>query len=407
MRAAEPTMGDERDARILVATLLNPVGPTGVQTHFRTFLRYLEDEGHPAALVTPYSAPRSLVYPLFALRKLIDPLSATASIRWYRFWHAHFLELALARRLAAGVPCIIYAQCPLSARAAMRARRTPGQSVVMVVHFNMSQADEWAAMRGIDADGSLAKSMRALEHEVLPALDGIVYVSCYMKNHLEERLPDLKAVPSTVIPNFSRRASRQPPVAPETDLISVGTLEPRKNQSFLIEVVAELARQNFPCSLALVGDGPDRPALETLARRLRVENHVRFLGRRANAMDLMRSARIYVHAARMENMPLALIEALATGLPILAPAVGGIVDVFEDGVEGRYWDLSDVGGAARLVAQLLKDDGERARLAANALARFDSAFDAARIGARLHRFLACATATTPEPRAQAGAQYDD
>jgi len=378
----------ERCAPILIATLLNPAGPTGVQTHFRTFLSYLAGAGQPGILITPYSAPRGLVYPLFAVRKLIDPFSATASVRWYRFWHAYLLEFALARRLASGEPGVIYAQCPLSARAALRARRAPSQRVVMVVHFNVSQADEWAAMRGIDPQGELARSIRALEAEVLPQLDGIVYVSRYMKSRLEERLPQLERVPSAVIPNFSRRPTAAGATALEAELISVGTLEPRKNQAFLIEVLAEIRRRNVPCSLALVGDGADRPMLEALARRLNVEDRVRFLGQHPDAIDLMRGARLYVHAARMENMPLALIEALACGLPILAPAVGGIVDVFEEGVQGRFWDIADVHGAASLVVQLLQDEAERARLAANALTRFAAVFDSAACGARLHAFLA-------------------
>src|SRR5689334_14294538 len=104
---------------VIVATIMRPKGETGVQTHFRHYLAWLEHSQHKGTLLTPFNAPAWQVYPVFAVRTLLDPLDGTASVRWYRHWHAKFLERTLRERLADANPCVVLAQCPLSAAAAL------------------------------------------------------------------------------------------------------------------------------------------------------------------------------------------------------------------------------------------------------------------------------------------------
>ena len=113
-----------------------------------------------------------------------------------------FLRQALRRRLAAAGDCVVYAQCPLSARAALRARRGPHQRVVMAVHFRISQADEWADKGEISHDGVVFRGIRRLERQVIPRADGLVYVSRWARNALLQWLPQAAAVPDAVIDNF-------------------------------------------------------------------------------------------------------------------------------------------------------------------------------------------------------------
>src|SRR5690606_4845908 len=104
-----------------------------------------------------------LIYPVFGMRRLIDYVSKPTSVWWYRYWHSVALERALRQNLKGGRPCVVYAQCPLSARAALRARASEDQKVVMVVHFNLSQADEWVGKGAIAREGRLFKSIRGQE----------------------------------------------------------------------------------------------------------------------------------------------------------------------------------------------------------------------------------------------------
>ena len=163
--------------QVVVASLLRPTGATGVQTHIREFIEYLDREQVPATLVTPFSWGGPLQVPAFGPRLLIDPLSSGASIRWHRFWHSKFLRKALEHILRDLDDTIVYAHCPVSAKAALDARRHAGQRVIMAVHYSVSQADEWAGKGKISYGGSTFRGIRELEKETLPRLDGIVFVS--------------------------------------------------------------------------------------------------------------------------------------------------------------------------------------------------------------------------------------
>lgn len=378
---------------ILIATLMRPAGDTGVQTHFRALGRFLDKLGTPCRLLTPFDSPNWQVYPVFALRKLIDPLNQTASVGWYRHWHATFLRHALAGALKLGTPAVIYAQCPLSANAALDARHNVRQKVVMVVHFNISQADEWAGKGAIKTDGIYFKAIRAFEARTLPKLDGIVYVSDFMRRELLARIPQLADVPYAVIPNFLRDPGfDQPDEPPHTDLITIGTLEARKNQAYALEIIAAAKRAGRPISLTLVGDGPDRARLEALAKELDVLQEVRFVGYVPNAATLMHQHRACLHVARIENMPLTLIEALAHALPVFSPAVGGIPEVFEEGESGRFIPLDAPEAAARDIVDWLDRPEQMARAGAQARARFLAHFEEAQVAARLREFLLAGTA---------------
>ena len=373
---------------ILIATIMRPEGDTGVQTHFRTFAAWLAKAGQPARVITPYDAPKWKVYPTFALRRLIDPLSGTASVWWYRHWHEVFLFHALRTALADGAPCVVYAQCPLSADAAMLARVSPAQRVVMVTHFNLSQADEWAGKGAISKNGRLFNSIRHFEAAVLPHLDGLVFVSEFMRSELAGRIPKLAAVPYRVIPNFLPDPGTQTAHdTPEADLICIGTLEPRKNQRYALEILAAAQRLGRPLHLTLVGDGPDRPELEAHARRLGVMTDVCFAGYVRSAASLLPKHRACLHVANIENLPLTLVEALSRGLPVFAPAVGGIPEVFDDGVHGRVIPLDDVESAARLIIEWIDAFATLARAGAAARARFLERFEADAVAASLTNFL--------------------
>ena len=374
---------------LLIASIMRRDGETGVQTHFRAFLAWLDGRRLEARLATPYDSPLWQVYPVFALRRLIDPLHRASSVWWYRHWHRHFLCRALRGLLADGSPRTIYAQCPLSADAALRARTTPAQRVVMVVHFNLSQADEWAGKGMIRSDGRLFRAIRRFEADVLPRLDGLVFVSEFMRRELAARIPAVAAVPYRVIPNFlADPGSEAESTRPASDLICIGTLEARKNQRYAIEIVAAAEKLGRSLTLTLVGDGPDRQSLEALTRAMGVVRNVRFAGFVAQAAALIADHRACLHVAQVENLPLTLIEALSRGRPVFAPAVGGVPEVFADGVEGCLIPLGQPEDAAKRIIQWLDDEAAMARAGQAARRRFVDRFEAERVGAALHGFLA-------------------
>ena len=101
-----------------------------------------------------------------------------------------------------GINAIIYACCPLSAKAAILSRRNTNQKVVLTVHFNKSQAYEWALSGQIKPGDWVYRGIEKLEEEVLPSVDALVFTSDFMQKYLEQRIPAIKNVKSIVIPPF-------------------------------------------------------------------------------------------------------------------------------------------------------------------------------------------------------------
>jgi len=367
---------------------MRPEGGTGVQTHFRIFMAYLNKARQQCDLLTPFDAPLWLVYPMFGLRKLVNLFNLETGVWWYRYWHACFLQMALKRRLKSGSECVVYAQCPLSAQAALKARVSRNQTVVMVTHFNISQADEWVGKGLISKGGQFYRAIQTFEAEILPQLDGLVFVSDFMRRELAGRIPATIKVPYRIVPNFlPDPGMKAQPTEPETDLICIGTLEPRKNQRFALEIVAASLRLGRPLSLTVVGDGPDRIMLEDLSQTLGIRQQVFFAGLINNAASFMPQHRACLHTALMESFGIVLIEALARGLPVFAPAVGGIPEVFENNVEGRLIHLDEPENSARMIIEWLDSPQIMNKARQAARTRFLACFEAEQVAASLTEFL--------------------
>lgn len=108
-------------------------------------------------------------------------------------------------------------------------------------------------------------------------------------------------------------------------------------------------------SVAIAGDGPERAALDALARELDVADRVAFLGRRDDVPALLASADVFVLPSRLEGLPLSLLEALAAGRPVVASSIGGIVDVVRDGIEALLVPPDDPAALADAVRRVLHE----------------------------------------------------
>lgn len=373
---------------VVITTLLRAEGGTGVQTHLQALVAHLRGQGRSVTVVTPFSARSPLVRPVFALRLPLRRLSRSMSVRWYRHWHAHYLRSALRRHLreeASGR--VVYAQDPISADVALTVRGS--EPVVMVAHFNVSQADEWAERGDISRDDRYFRAIRSFEARVLPRLDGIVYVSAWSRDQLLGRVPELREVPAATVPNFVEPGD-DPSLAPavvRADLVSVGTLEPRKNQGYLLDVLAAADRRGHRYSLSLIGDGPSRADYERRTAERGLGDRVSFLGFCSDARAHLAGHRLYCHAALVENLPLALIEAMAEGLPVVTAAVGGIPSMLTPGVEGAFWPLDDSEAAATVLIDLLGDPERLLRCGTAARDRVEREFAAEAVVPRLVSFL--------------------
>ncbi len=372
---------------MIIATILREDGITGVHSYTRRLRAYLDERDVQTTLVTPFSWGRPLTIPIFGFRIPLQHVSGTAGVWWYRRWHEAFLYRALRRSLGPLGPCVVFAQDPVVARAALRARRGPEQRVVMVVHFRISQADEWADKNLIERDGRLFRSIRQLERDVIPTVDGIVYMSRWARDSLLEWLPEAGEVPSEVIGSLVTPLQEEPTTESLGDLVTIGNLDPVKNHRFLLDVLAEANRAGRRYTLDVYGEGACQEDLSRQASSLGLEEQVRFHGFRPEARKYLSGYRAYVHACYSESFCLAIVEAMAAGLPIVAGDIGPISELCDDGVEARFWPLDHPAKAAGILVNLLESEPARSQAAVAARRRFDHEWDPDMIVPRLLAFL--------------------
>lgn len=116
---------------------------------------------------------------------------------------------------------------------------------------------------------------------------------------------------------------------------TVGRLVPVKDFNLFLEMAAAILRQtDDDVRFSILGDGPLRSALSRTVRDLNLQNSVDLLAPRADPESYYRSLDVYVNTSRDEGLPLSVLEAMACGIPVVAPLVGGIPEIIADGVEG-------------------------------------------------------------------------
>jgi glycosyltransferase involved in cell wall biosynthesis len=114
-------------------------------------------------------------------------------------------------------------------------------------------------------------------------------------------------------------------------ILMVARLDPVKGVDKLLSAVEILITQGRDCILGLVGDGSERPDLEKLALQLNLADRVTFYGIKSKeeVSDLLRQADLFALTSYWENLPVALLEALSSGLPVVATGVGGVPEVIK------------------------------------------------------------------------------
>lgn len=376
-----------RELDLVIATILRGDGITGVDTHIRQFRSYLDAHGARSVLITPFSWARPLTYPVFGARQALERWSPAVSVAWYLYWHEVFLRRALGKHLRSIGECVIYAQDPLAARAALGVRAGRHQRVVMAVHLRTSMANEWSDKNMIMPDGRVFRWIRAAERDAIPRLDGLVPVTRWARDALLSWLPEAGAVPYTVIGNFVSRVDGNSSTSPLGDLVTTGNLDLVKNHRFLLNVLAEANRVGKVYTLDIFGKGPCKGDLLSQARALGLEGQVRLRGFQPNVREFLPRYRAYVHAAYSESSSLAIMEAMAAGLPIVAGYLEPLAEVCEEGVETRFFRLEDPGQAAKVLIDLLECEPKRSDAAQAARARFERLFDAEIVAPQLMSFL--------------------
>jgi len=238
-----------------------------------------------------------------------------------------------------------------------------------IVHTHLFGGDTWGR---IAAFRSGVPHVVSTEHNINRD-EG--FVKRFVKRRLAQRTARIVAV-SDAVRSYSIRTDRTPPgnilVIPNgVDLdrfrprprheggrirfMSVGRLVPQKGHDVLLDAFAVL-RDTLPAaSLVIVGDGPLRPHLEAQARTYHIQDRIQFLGFRRDLPDLFARADIAVFPSRWEGFGMAAIEASACGLPVIASAVGGLMEAVVDQETGLLVPPEEPKLLAEAMVELARD----------------------------------------------------
>ncbi|MEX0666275.1 MAG: glycosyltransferase [Acidimicrobiia bacterium] len=150
---------------------------------------------------------------------------------------------------------------------------------------------------------------------------------------------------------------------------TVGNFTRKKDQQTLLDAFAIVARAHPALRLVLVGSGPLESELRDAVHRLDLESSVNFAGSRDDVFELLPGFDVFVLSSRHEGLPISLLEALATGVPCVASAVGGIPEVMADGREGFLVQPGDPVALATALSRLLEAPALRASMGAAGIER--------------------------------------
>lgn len=307
----------------------------------------LERAGVPVHLLTG-KAGRRRPDPLWPVR-----LRSLARERGYGLVHTHMPVPAVAARVllrgALSVPLVhtehnMWSRYRLPTRIANAATYQRNDAVVAV-----SRA----------VAGSVGKAARARE-------DGWMRVVHHG--------PDLGGAPD----GPEARARARSALGLPQDAVVIGTVgnhTPKKDQATLLEAFAVMRRNHTGAALVLIGSGPLEQALRERAAALGLGPSVVFAGSRTDVPALLPALDVFTLSSRQEGLPVALMEAMASGLPSVLTRVGGIPEIVDQGAEGLLVQPGDTEALAVALGRLVGGAPLRARMAAAARER-SRCFDA-------------------------------
>jgi len=207
--------------------------------------------------------------------------------------------------------------------------------------------------------------------------DAVTAVSAYLREETYRAFGcdscDVRVIPNFVSPvdyHPATDASYRRGLAPANHrvLVHISNFRPVKRLLDVVRIFAGV-RKAVPATLVLVGDGPDRDAAEHEVDALKLRKDVRFLGKVENVGDVLRGSDLLLLPSATESFGLAALEAMACGVPVIASAAGGLIEVVQDGVGGLLAPVGDVAGMTERALRLLQDPVEYARIQRSAAAR--------------------------------------
>lgn len=319
---------------------------------FRHTVLCLTDRGEMADLVTALDIPVKVQR--VRLRNL--PRDLTALARWFRdenvaVVHTHMFSAAMWGRLAG-----LKAQVPV---------------LVTTEHGKENWKKWWQSRLDRWLSGHTFRHIAVSEdvREIRMQRDGVPAERIVV-------VPNGVPIPGQVGDQAARnRVRREFGLAQNQPVMgSVGRMIAAKGYPVLLEALALARREIHELHWLQIGDGPDREDLKAQAAAMGLSGNITFAGRRTDIGDLLETMDVWVMSSIREGLPVALLEAMAAGKPIVATRVGGIPDAVEHRVSALLAEEGDPASLAQAIVRLFQDPELAAKLSAAAQARASAAY---------------------------------
>jgi len=274
---------------------------------------------------------------------------------------------------------LVHAHLPLSGVVARLAGRLAGVPVVYTEH-NLQERYHRATRRMNLLTWRLQRGVIAVSQEVADSA----------RRHAGDRVPvmvvrngiDVAAYQAAAAAREATR--RELGLADGTLLIgTVAVFRAQKRLDLWLEAAELVAREVPPVRFVVVGDGPLAAMARSKATELGIMDRVMFPGLQESVAPYLAAMDVYLISSEFEGLPLALLEAMAAGLPVVSTAVGGIPEVIEDDTSGLLAPFGSARALAERVVRLAADPGLRERLGQAGRRRVESEFGVARMAAEV------------------------
>ena len=206
-------------------------------------------------------------------------------------------------------------------------------------------------------------SFHAITKFSIEQSDGLTAVSRFLQRETVRAFGctgcEIEVIPNFIDPQVYDRAKyktalRDQVAASDRVLMHISNFRPVKRVRDVVRIFARV-RQEIPSVLVMVGDGPDRVHAEAEARELGVEDRVFFLGKIEAVAPLLSAADLFLIPSQSESFGLSALEALASGVPVVGSATGGLPEVVRDGETGVLCEVGDIDAMAAAAIDMLRD----------------------------------------------------
>jgi L-malate glycosyltransferase len=354
--------------RIVVLQVIDGLRVGGAQSvvlgllrlHDRTRFRMLVANvgGHDPALVDRIGEAADVV--ITEGRPLWDPRGLASLLRVIR---RHRVDLVHTHLAAADV---------LGGLAA----RLTGRPSVATLHNVAEDRRRYRRERRVLAD----LATRRLSGHLIAVSEAVLESHARVLGVPEERMtvvPNVPVAPLLLPAGFDAGRKRaELGLGDGPVIVNVARLDDTKDQDTLVRALTEVTAHEPGATALIVGEGPRAAALAELAREVGAERETRFLGRRMDAVEIMACSDVVCHPTHsFEGLPIALLDAMSLGLPVVASAVEGVDELVEPERTGLLVPPRDPAALAGALTRLLGSAEARARLGAGARERIERDYD--------------------------------